>query len=138
MSANWVRIPVFPFQLTPGFVILCGANIVGNIISAENRSNLLSRAKPGNPASCVYKTNIVSCLRMPTQVYPGMAGYDGRIEHRQRRPTNEYILHPYPPSSESSHRTAGQWEGHPYVGHTNECVGAAQPDGVLQTGRTPR
>ena len=42
---------MFPFQLTPGFVILCGANIVGNIISAENRSNLLFRAKPGNPAS---------------------------------------------------------------------------------------
>ena len=53
LSANWVRIPVFPFQLTPGFVILCGANIVGNIISPENRSNLLSRAKPGNPASYI-------------------------------------------------------------------------------------
>ena len=38
---------MFPFQLTPGFVILCGANIVGNIISAENRSNLLPRAKSG-------------------------------------------------------------------------------------------
>ena len=85
-----------------------------------------------------YKTNIVSRLRMPTQVHPGMAGSDGRIEHRQRRPTNEDILHTDPPPSESSHRSSGQWEGHPYVGHTNECVSAAQPDGVLQTGRAPR
>ena len=62
VSANWVRIPVFPFQLTPGFVILCGANIVGNIISAENRSNLLSRAKPGNPASNIYVRVTTQCI----------------------------------------------------------------------------
>ena len=37
-SDNWVRIPV-----VAGFVVLCGANIVGNIISAEKRCNYPGR-----------------------------------------------------------------------------------------------
>ena len=39
-SDNWVRIPV-----VAGFVVLCGANIVGNIISAEKRCNYLGRSR---------------------------------------------------------------------------------------------
>ena len=39
---------------------------MGNIISAENRSNLLSRAKPGNPAS-IY---IGECVCVYVCVYP--------------------------------------------------------------------
>ena len=45
---NWGRIPV-----VAGFVVLCGANIVGNIISAEKRCNYPGRSQ-GNPASYLY------------------------------------------------------------------------------------
>ena len=37
---NWVRMPV-----VAGFVVLCGANIVGNIISAEKRCNYPGRSR---------------------------------------------------------------------------------------------
>ena len=37
---NWVRIP-----MVAGFVVLCGANIVGNIISAEKRCNYPARSR---------------------------------------------------------------------------------------------
>ena len=51
---NWIRIPV-----VAGFVVLCGADIVENIISAEEKMQL-SRAKPGNPASNIIIARVDS------------------------------------------------------------------------------
>ena len=75
-SDNWVRIPV-----VAGFVdFLCGANIAGNIISAEKRCNYPGRSRVTRLV-CVY-VRVLACM------HARVAG-QATIDHQHRKEANK-------------------------------------------------